>query len=190
MKPRLILITDWSKPGAVERLRGVASLPGVAIQHRNPLAQGRELFEQGKALMALKAQVFVNGRLDVALALGAHLHLPAHGVAVKDVRALLPVGRWLSVAVHDEAEALSADGADLALVSPVFTPGSKPNDTRAPLGAEGFARLKARLPCPAFALGGMSPERTRVLSPWGVATVTGVQQAAAFLDALGTMPAR
>lgn len=181
----LLLVTDWSLgPRALlEKLEAALGAgAGVAVQHRHPGQTARAFLEEGRALAALCARhgapLFVNGRLDVALALGAHLHLPANALPATEARPHLP-GRLISAAVHSEAEAREAEGADLALVSPVFAPGSKPADPRAPLGDEGFHRLAALLPCPAFALGGLSPERVRPLRPLaGVAVISAVLGAA------------
>jgi thiamine-phosphate pyrophosphorylase len=94
------------------------------------------------------------------------------------VRPHLPEGRLVSVAVHDEQEARRARGADLALVSPVFPPGSKPDDTRPTLGPEGFRKLASALPCPALALGGITPERALLLGgAAGFAVISGVLEA-------------
>jgi thiamine-phosphate pyrophosphorylase len=195
---RVMVVTDWSLGPKVLLARVEAALqagPGLAVQHRHPGQTAREFLEEGRTLAALCARfdapLFVNGRLDVALALQAHLHLPAHAIPVAEARPHLP-GRWISAAVHSEAEAGDAAGADLALLSPVFAPGSKPTDTRPPLGAEGFHRLAARLSCPAFALGGLTPERAQALGPLaGVAVVSAVlgaddarRAAAGFLQAL------
>jgi thiamine-phosphate pyrophosphorylase len=190
--PELIVITDWSlgEERVLSALEKVLALgPRVAVQHRNPGASTRVFFEQARKLGALcrsaGAPLFVNGRLDVALAIGAHLHLPAHGPLAADVRPFLPAGTWLSAAVHDRREAEDARGADLALVSPVFGALSKPEDTRAPLGPGGFSELASRLDCPAYALGGMTPETVSSLRGRcaGVASVNGVLAAQNALEA-------
>lgn len=162
--PRLIVITDWSLGEALllERLAAALSLgPAVAVQHRHPGASGRRYYDEGLRVADLAARegnaLFVNGRLDVALLLGAHLHLPSQSFAVADVRPLLPKERWVSVAVHGADDVARTRGADLALVAPVFAPGSKPGDPRPPLGSAGFFELARALPCPAFALGGIGP---------------------------------
>jgi thiamine-phosphate pyrophosphorylase len=162
--PPLVVITDWSLGEAALCSKLEAALGAgcpMAVQHRHPEATARAYFEEGTRLKALcdrfGAPLFVSGRLDIALALGTHLHLPARALRPRDVRQALPAGRWISAAVHDEAEAASAAGADLALVSPVFPTRSKPSATA--LGLEGLARLTARLDCPAWALGGVSVER-------------------------------
>lgn len=183
--PRLLVITDWRLP----RARLLAALeqaleagPEVAVQHRHPEAPARLFLEEARLLAELcRARgraLFVNGRLDVALLVGAHLHLPAQGLTPEDVRPHLPPGRWVSVAVHDAHEARAARGADLALVSPVFSPGSKPGDTRPTLGPEGFRALAAQLPCPALALGGVTPERAALLEgAAGYAVISAVLEA-------------
>ncbi|MFL5349846.1 MAG: thiamine phosphate synthase [Hyalangium sp.] len=183
--PRLIVITDWRLPRA--RLlsaleRALEAGPEVAVQHRHPEASARTFLEEARWLAELcharGNPLFVNGRLEVALLVGAHLHLPAQGLTVEDVRPHLPAGRQISVAVHDEEEARLARGADLALVSPVYAPGSKPGDTRPPLGPSGFQALAAVLSCPALALGGLSPERAALLpGAYGFAVISAVLEA-------------
>ena len=166
--PKLVVITDWSlgEERLFARLQpALAAHRFVAVQHRNPAATARTYFEQGQRLKALcdrlGAPLFVSARLDVALALETHLHLPGWALGAAQVRGRLPAGRWLSVAVHNEEEAGRARGADLALVSPVFATASKP--AVAPLGPEGFARLAQAVGCPAYALGGLTPARLSTL---------------------------
>lgn len=164
---RLILITDWSLPAGrllstVDAALGVSA--EVAVQHRHPGAGTRLFLEEARALRVVVdrhpgRRLFVNGRLDVALLVGADLHLPASAPPARELRPHLPPGRLISAAVHSEAEARDAAGADLALVSPVFSPGSKPGDSRPVLGPEGFRALAERLACPAFGLGGLTAER-------------------------------
>jgi len=137
--------------------------PRVGVQHRHPGAATRPFLAQARLLAALCARhanpLFVSARLDVALLVSAHLHLPVDAPTPAQVRPLLPAGRWVSAAVHDEAELARAAGADLVLLSPVFSPGSKAADTRPTLGRAGYARLRALAVCPAFALGGVRAER-------------------------------
>lgn len=79
-----------------------------------------------------------------------HLHLrsgerpPAGGVVA-------------SVTVHSlqDLQALSAFGSAGALVSPIFTPRSKP-ETIAPLGLNGLREIVARSERPCIAMGGLS----------------------------------
>lgn len=179
--PRLIVITDWAL--GRDRVLAVADAalaisPEVAVQHRHPKATGRAFLEEARALRSVVSRhpgrrLFVNGRLDVALLVEADLHLPSSAPSPAEVRPLLPPGRLLSVAVHSIEEARAAAGADLALVSPVFSPRSKPGDPRAPLGPEGFEAIRAALPCPAFALGGLGAENAALVRGAAGAAVIG-----------------
>jgi thiamine-phosphate pyrophosphorylase len=183
--PRLIVITDWTLPEERHRaaLEAVAGLGAeVALQHRDPEAPIRQFLERARELARLcrrtGAHLFVNGRLDVALLADAHLHLPVDGLRPAEVRAHLPAGRWVSAAIHSTEELATSEGADLVLISPVFKPGSKPSDRRPQLGAEGFLELASRAAVPAFALGGIDPERVRSLrSCAGVAVQSSVLRA-------------
>lgn len=182
---RVVVITDWTRGerwllSRVEK--ALSAGPGVAVQHRHPGATARVFWSEGERLKALcdrfRAPLFVNSRLDVALGLDAHLHLTSTSIAPKDARPHLPAGRWISRAVHDEAEADEARDCDLALVSPVFTPFSKATDTRAPLGPEGFARLRTRARVPCFALGGLEASRVAGLRHCaGVAAINTILRA-------------
>lgn len=176
---RLIVITDWSRSDLLQRLdAALLAGPGIAIQHRHPGVTTRQLHDEAVQVQKLcdrhHAPLFVNGRLDVALAVGAHLHLPSTAIAAAEARRVLPRERLISVAVHDEAEAARGKGADLALISPVFEPRSKPLGSHAPLGLSGFARLAAAFDGAHFALGGLTAETARHLSCDGAATIDAV----------------
>jgi thiazole synthase len=198
--PKLILLTDWTLPEEAHRaaLEVLATLgPDLCIQHRDPGAPVRGFLERARWLAGLTraggAQLAINGRLDVALLVGAHLHLPVDAPRPAEVRPRLPSSLWLSAAVHSAEELRGASGCDAVLLSPVYSPGSKPGDSRPPLGAEGFERLvRAAGPTPCYALGGMTPPRLGSLAgASGVAVQSAILRAAdpaaaarAFLDAL------
>ena len=171
--------------------------PEVCIQHRDPGAPVRGFLERARWLAALVertgAQLAINGRLDVALLLHAHLHLPVDGPRPRDVRPRVPRDRWVSAAVHDREELAAATGADVFLISPVHPAGSKPDDARPPLGLAGFTAL-AQLASPTLcvALGGITASTVRSSPPLpAVAAQSAVLRAAdpagvarALLDAL------
>jgi thiamine-phosphate pyrophosphorylase len=183
---RLLLITDWSlgEGRLLAALEQACALgEQVGVQHRHPESDTRQFLGEARLLATLCARyqnpLFVNGRLDVALLVGAHLHLPVDGPTPAQVRPHLPAGRWVSAAVHDEAELRRAWGADLVLLSPVFRPNSKPDDARVSLGAGGYARLRALSACPSFALGGIGPDSLRLLGAVEGAAVQGAVLGAA-----------
>jgi thiamine-phosphate pyrophosphorylase len=187
----LLVISDWSLADLPDRIEAVLARRGrVAVQHRHPGISDRQFLEEARVLAACcrrhQAPFFVNGRLDVALLTDAHLHLPTTALRVEDVRPLLK-GKRISAAVHSLAE---AQAVDLALVSHVFAPGSKPDDTRAPLGPDGFFALARALPCPAFALGGVTAQNARLLSnAVGLAAISAVLHAASPADAITALDA-
>src|SRR3954471_9215048 len=112
--PRLYLITDRRATAGrplveivtralhgAERFRDREGLLPMAVCLREKDLAGRELLALARALVAVTtaagAQLFVNGRVDVALAAGAHgVHLPGDGLAPADVRAIAPA---LAIAV-------------------------------------------------------------------------------------------
>ena len=191
--PKLVVITDWSLGDLLQRLDDVLQAgPGIAVQHRHPEVTTAAFYAEALHISAICARhhaaLFINGRLEIALALHAHLHLPVRAMTAATARKFLPADRLISIAVHDELEARDATGADFALVSPVFAAGSKTGDSRVPLGLDGFARLAAALPCPAYALGGIGPTR-RVPLAAGHACISSVLRSteprAAALSMLG-----
>jgi len=98
-------------------------------------------------------ELWVGGRLDVALAAGCGLHAPEiHPEVGGD---LVPLSRPL----HDEQQWNVRSGAGQLLVSPIFTSPGKP----APWGQERLHRFLDGLPEAGprlLALGGVTPENT------------------------------
>lgn len=190
---RVMVITDWSLPDCVERVQAATRAgPGIAVQHRHPGATARTFFDDGLRLKSAlgSTPLFVNDRLDVALALEAHLHLTDHSLNVGDVRRWLR-GRWVSASWHPPDPPRTE--VDLLLASPVFSPNSK-QDTRPTLGADGFQRARRQVEKSVFALGGVDAASVKALQPLdGVAVIGGVLHAAdpesaarAMLAAWGT----
>ena len=194
--PRLHAITD-------ERIARRPDLDTVAQQlaaggreHLAFHARGRGLsgldhYELAVRLSACPpARLFVNDRLDVALAVGAAgVQLGQGSLPPADARRL-NAGWWIGKSVHDlrEAEAAHAGGADYLLVGPVFPTATHPD--RAPLGS---ARLKeiVGLGLPVVAIGGVTPERIPELvaeaAIHGVAAIRALWHAADPADAARRM---
>jgi len=114
---------------------------------------------------------------DVALALAADLplHLPA---TVPVPPGATTWGRSChgAAALADAA----AEGSRYALLSPVFSPGSKPGDTRPTLGVDGLAAMQPA-GLPVLALGGIDPARAAACVRAGAHGVAGI--GAFFADA-------
>ena len=90
-----------------------------------------------------------------ALATGvAGLHLSA--ARLRETAARPASARWLSASCHDEAELAAAEalGCDFALLSPVCSTLTHPDET--PLGWARFGELVERVNLPVYALGGLA----------------------------------
>jgi thiamine-phosphate diphosphorylase len=143
-------------------------------------ARGRELtgFEQytlSVQLSHLPSFLFVNDRLDVALAVpSAGVQLGRVSLPVSAARALNPLW-WIGKSVHDlaEAEAARTEGADYLVVGPVFATASHPG--RTPLGLERLHAIAAAVDgLPVIAIGGITADRVREVrnsGAYGVAAI-------------------
>ena len=105
-------------------------------------------------------QVLVNGRADVALAVGAAgVHLPSDGLRPAELRNCVPSGFIIGVSTHSADEVLTAreQGADFAVFGPVFASPGKG------IGV-GLDLLRAAVPMagpmPVLALGGIDEVRS------------------------------
>ncbi len=131
----------------------------------------------------LGTRLLVNGRMDVALAAGAHgVHLPGDAPSVASLRRAAPAGFLFGVSTHDIDGVVRAEreGADLAVFGPVFPTSSKPGLDRFP-GLDGLRAACSAVRIPVAALGGLNRERVPDCLAAGAAGVAGIsmfQQAA------------
>jgi thiamine-phosphate pyrophosphorylase len=179
-------IGDARLEGILEKLQGAA---GLVVQVREKTATDRKMLERSKSARAKlgpAVPVFVNRRLDVAIAAGAQgVHLPADGLPLARTRASAPRGLRIGISTHSPTEARRAieEGADLVVVGPVFeTPSKKPFGP--PLGPEALAELPPLVSHRAevFAIGGIDESHLDELARFsdritGVAAVRLVQEA-------------
>ena len=170
--PRLYLITDRKATGGralvevvAAALTGIAGSgldPGeVAVQLREKDLDGRALADLGRSLRAATAvagvRLFVNDRIDVALAVGADgVHLGGTSLGPAQARAIAPA-LAIAVSTHGVAEVRAAeeDGAEPAFA--VFGPIRDTPSKRVygpPLGFDALAEA-ARRDLPLLALGGL-----------------------------------
>jgi thiamine-phosphate diphosphorylase len=185
--PRLHAVTDagvLAAPDFGVRAAAIASAgPAVALHARDRTAGGAALARAAERMLALarppEAAMFVNGRPDVAAALGAQgVQLAAQDLAPADARRILPSG-WIGRSVHTEAEAAAAvdEGADYLLVGNVYQTASHPGRPAAGLG---LVRAAAALGRPVIAIGGIDAARAgavRDAGAWGVAAIAALWRA-------------
>lgn len=192
--PHVYLITDRRSTAGrplrdvvARALAGVADAPGprsggpwrVAVQLREKDLGGRALLEEAESLRALTHQrgaaLFVNGRVDVALAAGADgVHLGREGLGVSHVRRLAP-GLSVGVSTHDVSEIRQAreEGADFAVFGPLFETPSKAG-LLAPRGLGGLSE-GASQGLPLVALGGVNLANAADCLRGGAVGVAGIR---------------
>lgn len=186
---RLIVITDreLARPRSVVEV--VASALGAgapAIQLRAKADTSRELYEAGRELLPLTreagALLFVNDRLDVALALGADgVHVGPEDVPVGPIRAAAPEGFLVGTSTDepDEARRLVADGADYIGCGTVYETETKPAAGDV-IGLARLDRVAAAVDVPVVGIGGVSVERSAEVAKTrasGVAVIGAVMKA-------------
>lgn len=147
----------------------------LAIHARGRELSGREHYDLAFRLSVLPSFLFVNDRLDVALAVpAAGVQLGHDSLPVSAARALNPLW-WIGKSVHNlaEAEATRLSGADYLVVGPVFATASHPG--RAPIGVAGLEQIvSAAGDLPVIAIGGIGTGRVREVrssGAYGVAAI-------------------
>lgn len=187
---RLIVVTD-PDCGAGRTVMDVirAALRGgaPAIQLRMKDAPAREMADVARALLAetraADALLFINDRVDVALAVGADgAHVGQDDLPVAAARAIAPAGFLLGVSAEtaELARAAQGDGADYVGVGPVYLTGSKA-DAGDAVGVERIAQVAAAVHIPVVGIGGITianaPPILRAGAA-GVAVISAVMRAA------------
>lgn len=131
------------------------------VQLRDKVMPLNELYPLGRALRRRCREAaclfIVNDRVDLALALEADgVHLGQDDLPAREARRLLPPGMILGVSTHDLAQARQArdDGADYVAVGSMFPTASKTGFRL--VGPDQVARVRAEIPMPLVAIGGIT----------------------------------
>lgn len=177
---RLLVLTDaaLARPrSVVEVVAAVLEAGGRAVQLRNKGDTARELVAVGRELRTVTrasgALLFVNDRLDVALAVEADgVHLGPHDLPVAAVRAVAPAGFLIGRSADDPEVARSAvdDGADYIGCGTVYATSTKA-DAGDVIGLEGLRSVVEAVPVPVVGIGGITPERAGEVAAAGAAGV-------------------
>lgn len=182
--PRLLAYLDDRTAARDDLGIGLAAIaaagPAVALVARRPGGTTDALAALAARCLANArppgAQVFVTGRIDLCLAVGAD-GVVARGddLPIGAMRTLAaPHGaRRILASVHTvaEAETAIADGADALVVGTIWASASHPGRPGAGLG---LLRDCAALGTPVFAIGGVTAARARearLAGAWGVAAI-------------------
>lgn len=186
----LIVVTD---PGSgagrsvVEVVRAALQGGARAIQLRDKHGDGRSMLQLATALLAETrrsgALLFVNDRVDVALAAGADgAHVGDEDLPVAAVRAIAPPGFLIGKSADTAAAALKAEreGADYVGVGPVYPTPSKA-DAGPVIGPEGVEVVSRSVGLPVVAIGGIDAGNAPAVAAAGavgVAVIRAVMDAA------------
>jgi thiamine-phosphate pyrophosphorylase len=136
------------------------------LQYRNKSFFSRQAFEDASRIAELCRQAgalfVVNDRADVAMLLGAAVHLGQDDLAPADARRIMPQSSIIGFSTHNERQLRAGDleAVDYLAIGPIFATGSKQN----PDPVIGVDRLRALRPLtqkPLVAIGGI----TRELAP-------------------------
>jgi len=185
---RLYLITDRTLTGSRTLFEVVdeACNAGVhAVQLRERDIDALQLFNLAKKIRMItrkyNSRLFINDRIDIAMAVDADgVQLRETSLPVSEAKRLLPKEKLVGVSVHSSDKALQAqnDGADFLVFGSVFETQSKP-ELREPAGTQPITELTQQVTIPVFAVGGITPLRTRMCidaGAHGVAVISSIMQ--------------
>lgn len=183
---RLYLITD--RKGLDKNIPLTAAVRealsgGVkAVQLREKDLGTRELLKQAYKMRKItdtyNAKLFINDRLDIALAVGADgVHLTRNSIPVDAVKKTVRNKLLVGVSTHSLKEVREAEkgGADFITFGPVYMTPSK-KKYGAPAGVEALKRVCSRSGIPVFALGGVKTDRIKNVKKAGAYGVSMISE--------------
>jgi thiamine-phosphate pyrophosphorylase len=161
----LYLITDRQACGSrdlilvvEEALKGGVKAIQLREKDLSSRAQYELAYEMRKLTSRYDAALFINDRVDIALAVNADgVHLGVSSLPIHRARKLLGKKRLIGVSCHNQVNAIAAQdfGADFITYGPVFHTPSKAA-YGPPIGIDSLREVAPRLRIPIFALGGIN----------------------------------
>ena len=191
----LYLVTDRNRTGGrplgpLLRQSLEAGLRAVQLRERD--LEARPLLGLAEEVLRLTrehgASLFINDRVDLAMALGLDgVHLRANSLPVAVTRRMLGPGQMIGVSAHstDEVVRAESDGADFAVLGPVYETASK-SAFGPPIGLRALEETSRRCRMPVFAIGGITASRVgevRRAGARGVAVVSAILSAGSIESA-------
>lgn len=127
--------------------------------------------------------LIINARVDIAAGLELDgVHLPTQGLPIDAIRKAYPKMLILA-SCHNEDEIAQRRTADGLTFSPVFTPNSKPDDSRVKIGLSAFEKAAVSFPGKMYALGGIDEKHIGEMRTIPVASLGFLCQKNAFQNA-------
>ena len=145
----------------IEAARAILDGGARILQFRHKSVFSRHVFETARAVADLcrsaGAVFIVNDRADVAMLLGAGLHVGQTDLAPADARRLLGDEAPIGFSTHNEAQlqAASSELVDYVALGPIFGTTSKDRPGPA-IGIEELRRLRPLTSKPLVAIGGIT----------------------------------
>jgi thiamine-phosphate pyrophosphorylase len=171
---RLYLITDRTlcRSGGPSRSGGLVAAVEEALEAGVRMVQLREKDLGSEELLPLALELreltdrygaflFINGRVDIALAIEADgVHLGQKAFTPSTALTLLEQGAIIGVSCHSLEEALAAEdgGANFITLGPVYPTPSKAR-YGGPVGTRPLKEASKALNIPIYAIGGIDAER-------------------------------
>ncbi|WHZ25146.1 MAG: Thiazole tautomerase TenI [Nitrospira sp.] len=184
---RLYLVTDRHQTAG----RPLLSVVGRAVRAGVRAVQLRERDLTARQLLALatgflqeipKVELFINDRVDLALALPFHgVHLRESSLPTSVVRSTLRPQQLLGRSVHsiDGAVVAERQGADFVVLGPIYDTPSK-RAYGPPLGLRVLEEAARQIRVPIFAIGGITAARAREVRQaggFGIAVMSSILSA-------------
>lgn len=154
-----------------------------AIQLRERDLPTREVLSLAQQLHAMTrgpaVPLIINDRADIAVALDLDgVHLRASSLPVPAARRVVGPRRLIGISAHsvEEVRRAGEDGADYAILGPIFETPSK-REFGEPLGLAVLADACRHSSIPVFAIGGITRERIEAVhnaGAFGVAMIGGI----------------
>ncbi len=186
--PLIMLVTDRTACGG-RRLEEVveAAVDGgvnvVQLREKDlPAADLYMLAVRLRQVVGTQALLFVNDRIDVALAAGAHgVQLGSSGLPIEVARQLAP-DLLLGRSVHDVAQAADAvrNGADLLVAGTMFASRSHPGQV--PAGPSLVRKIGGLTGLPLVGIGGITPGNAAQVIAAGACGVAAITSIVSALD--------
>jgi thiamine-phosphate pyrophosphorylase len=154
-----------------------------AIQLREKDLGTRELlkltYRMREITKKYDAKLFINDRLDIALAAGADgVHLTQNSIPIDAVKKVVKHKLIIGASTHSLKEATAAEkaGADFITLGPVYRTPSKMKYGR-PIGLDTVKKVSGKIKIPVFAIGGIKSNRienARKAGAYGIAMISEV----------------
>ncbi len=167
---------EASAAACAEQVAAIAAAGADLIQLRDKSLEDAALLERAIAAVAAArrhgALLVINDRPDIAVAAAADgVHLGEQDMPVLAARRVVGSSRLIGRTAHtiEEARAALRDAADYLGVGPCFPSGTKAFETFAPQAFLEAVVNEAELP--AFAIGGIEPQRIAQLRALGLSRV-------------------